>query len=95
MKGVNMAIFDYITSDDLDNLLKQIIKKWFFVLIWRVEGSTCLAGIIEAVLLVTSWQGYATEEASNGWDQQSIMQDKKVISEKTSDLSSVIKSYRV
>jgi hypothetical protein len=95
-----MAIFDYITSDEFRKSLEadyQEMTLCFNAGAWKAVH--VLAGsIIEAVLL-----DYIVAESFVSQDEAlkmdlgtaiNLCKDKKVISARTSDLSSVVKSYR-
>jgi hypothetical protein len=95
-----MAIFDYITSDEFRKSLEsdyQEISRCFDAGAWKAVH--VLAGsIIEAVLLdYISAEGFTSHDEALKMDLGTainLCKDKKVISSRTSDLSSVIKSYR-
>jgi hypothetical protein len=95
-----MAIFDYITSDEFRKSLEldyQEMSLCFSAGAWKAVH--VLAGsIIEAVLLdYISAEGFASHDEALKMDLGTainLCKEKKVISSRTSDLSSVIKSYR-
>lgn len=95
-----MAIFDYITSDEFRKSLEadyQEMNLCFTAGTWKAVH--VLAGsIIEAVLLdYIVAENFVSHDEALKMDLGSaiiLCKDKKVISTRTSDLSSVIKSYR-
>jgi len=95
-----MAIFDYISSDEFRQSLEADYQE--MVACFNAKGWKAvhvLAGsIVEAVLLdYILVEGYVSQEEAFKMDLGSainLCKERKVISEKTSDLSSVIKSYR-
>ena len=95
-----MAIFDYITSEEFRESLEADYQEMIFCFnanAWKAVH--VLAGsIIEAVLLdYLVAENLATYEEALRLDLGSaitLCKDKNIISIKTSDLSSVIRSYR-